>query len=66
MVSRMGHSGFRTVDIRFISNNILAYSPIGRGDVGMSKWNSLHDRTQKLGEFERLSVAVFRKVFMGS
>ena len=38
--------------IRFISSNILAYSPTGRGSEGTLLWNAQRDQTRQLSEFE--------------
>lgn len=60
----MGYSVPVLGRVRFISTNILAYYPTGRGDVGDSTWRPQRDETQSLGEFEKVSYEMTRKIFL--
>ena len=48
--------------IYYISNNILAYIPIYRGNRGMT-WTERRDETPLLSQFERAAFYSTRKVF---
>lgn len=65
-MNMIGHKCLSLRDVRFISSNILGYSPIGRGNVGTRTWNSMRDETQQLSEFERTCFTLIRTVFLGS
>jgi hypothetical protein len=50
--------------VRFISTNILAYCPSGRGSPGISSWQCSRDQTQSLAEFEKAAFRTSCRVFL--
>ena len=52
--------------ISFTHNNILGYSPTGRGGDTSFTWNSKRDCTPQLHEFERKSFSMSTRVYLGS
>lgn len=51
---------------RQISQNILAFSPTNRGDLGQNSWNAQRDRTILLDRFETTAFEMSRNVFFVS
>lgn len=65
-LNSLGASGFKIPlleDVRFISNNIAAFSPVELGHSGLSNWMPQRDLTPLLSQFElsafRMSLNVF-------
>lgn len=52
--------------VRWISENLLAFSPIGRGDDGAGQWICQRDFTPNLIELETLCFRETRRVYMNS
>eukprot|EP00474_Spongospora_subterranea_P007755 CRZ08213.1 hypothetical protein [Spongospora subterranea] len=50
--------------IRFISQNILAFSPSNRGNMGANSWSSQRDMTPNLTAFEKVSFSVSNSIFV--
>lgn len=50
--------------VRFILNKIKEYYATGRGDYGGSRWNSQHDQTAKLEQFEQTSFRLSSSMFL--
>lgn len=60
----LGCSTPKLEDVRYISSNILAYSITGRGNEGLSSWNSQRDQTPLLSSFEETAFKMTAKIFM--
>lgn len=63
----MPQDGLQQVDVermKFISNNILAFSPTGRGNHGGISWLPQRDQTQLLTQFERAAYRTTCKMFV--
>lgn len=50
--------------VRFISNNMLAFSPTGRGRDGGISWLAQRDQTPRLTQFEITAFRVTCKIFV--
>ena len=67
VITQLGADGGWSINrvlINFIHNNILAYSPTGRGFDSSFSWNPQRDQTIHLAEFERKSFRMSAKVYL--
>ena len=63
MSKRYGFQNISLTMIQFISNNILAFSPTNRGNLGTITWESQRDQTPQLQELEKLAFGPSCRIF---
>lgn len=63
MFGKMGWTRPDLNTMRFVANNLPAYSHVSRGSLGGVIWDAQRDQTLLIGEFERVAFARTRQVF---